>query len=506
MAEATDDEEVGVEILAGGDPIGSLDLDEAALSEVVVGSTGVRHAFASLRHRDFALFWSAGLVSNSGSWMQNITVPYVLYQLTHSTTWLGLSAFASFFPALLMGPLAGTIADRYSRRAVLLITQTILMLIAFSLWWFWVSGRATPDIILVHLLASGVTSGINISSWQSFVPLLVPADDMLNAVRLNSMQFTGARAFGPALGGLVLARFGPATAFMVNAVTFLRVIGALAAVRPRVTAPIGRGRHVMEQFREGIRYVRGRRALALAVTTITVTALCGSAVVQLAPAIARVEFHVGKAAYGLLVAMFGTGAVIGALIQSVYGDRVRRSRMTIAGLLGFSLGVILLGAAPTYPLGLLCLLGMGTSYLLVSVSLNTAIQARVAESYRGRVLSIYLMGLMAGVPVGALIEGRVAQVVGLRAAVIGAGVMQIVFAVVASMSGAGFGSLDEDVAVEVTSHSGVRVTSHAEDPVAGRVLSMEVAPLDGGDRGVDVRPDGGSLSDLSASEESQRWS
>jgi MFS family permease len=237
-----------------------------------------------------------------------------------------------------------------------------------------------------------------------------------------------------------------------------------------------------------------------------VTALCGSAVVQLAPAIARVEFHVGKAAYGLLVAMFGTGAVIGALIQSVYGDRVRRSRMTIAGLLGFSLGVILLGAAPTYLLGLLCLLGMGTSYLLVSVSLNTAIQARVAESYRGRVLSIYLMGLMAGVPVGALIEGRVAQVVGLRAAVIGAGVMQIVFAVVASMSGAGFGSLDEDVAVEVTSHSGVRVTSHAADPVTGRVLSTEVAPLDGGQRGVDVRPDGGSLSDLSASEESQRWS
>ena len=103
------------------------------------------------------------------------------------------------------------------------------MLIAFSLWWFWVSGRATPDIILVHLFLAGFTSGINIASWQSFVPLLVPGDDMINAVRLNSMQFTGARAFGPAVGGLVLARFGPATAFMFNAVTFLLVIGALVA-------------------------------------------------------------------------------------------------------------------------------------------------------------------------------------------------------------------------------------------------------------------------------------
>ena len=109
------------------------------------------------------------------------------------------------------------------------------MLIAFSLWWFWVSGHATPTIILAApVLARVSPRGINIASWQSFVPLLVPADDMINAVRLNSMQFTGARAFGPAVGGLVLARFGPATAFMFNAVTFLLVIGALVAVRPRV--------------------------------------------------------------------------------------------------------------------------------------------------------------------------------------------------------------------------------------------------------------------------------
>jgi len=422
--------------------------DDGGGLDDAVAPTGIRLAFASLRHRDFALFWSAGLVSNTGSWMQNITVPYVLYELTHSTTWLGLSAFASFFPSLIMGPVAGTLADRYSRRAILIITQTLLMLIAFSLWWFWVSGRATPDIILVHLFLAGFTSGINIASWQSFVPLLVPGDDMINAVRLNSMQFTGARAFGPAVGGLVLARFGPATAFMFNAVTFLLVIGALVAVRPRVATPTGRGRRVLEQFREGLGYVRRRRTLALAVTTIAVTSLCGSAVVQLAPAIARVEFHVGKAAYGLLVAMFGSGAVIGALIQSFYGDRVRRSRMAFGGLLGFSVGVILLGSAPSYALGLTCLLLMGVCYLLLSVSLNTAIQVRVEESYRGRVLSIYLMGLMAGVPFGALIEGRAAQVVGLRAAVIGAGAVQLGFAVVAAVSRKGFAALDEDAGAE----------------------------------------------------------
>jgi MFS family permease len=436
------------ELLTSGDPLEPLGLDEAGLDEVAAGPGGFAQAFASLRHRDFALFWSAGLISNTGSWMQNITVPYVLYQLTHSTTWLGVSAFASFFPALVMGPLAGTVADRYSRRTVLLITQTVLMAVAFSLWWFWVSGNATPGVILAHLLVAGIIGGINIASWQAFVPQLVPDEDLLNAVRLNSMQFTGARAFGPAIGGLVLAQFGPSSAFMVNAVTFLLVIGALFAVRPRPAAPIGRGEPVLAQFRDGLRYVVARRALVLAVATITVTSLCGSAVVQLAPAIAHVEFHVGKAAYGLLVAMFGGGAVVGALVQSFVGDRARRSHMTAWGLVGFSVGVVLLGASPSYPLGLVCLLWMGMTYLAVSVSLNTAIQARVAESYRGRVLSIYLMGLMAGVPIGALIEGKVAQVTGLRAAVIGAGVVQVAFAVVAALVGGGFGALDEDAADE----------------------------------------------------------
>ena len=107
-------------------------------------------AFASLKHRDFALFWSAGLISNTGSWMQNITVPYVLYELTHSTTWLGVSAFASFFPSLIMGPLAGTLADRYSRRAILIITQTVLMLIAFSLWSFWAGMTGSGNLSMVN--------------------------------------------------------------------------------------------------------------------------------------------------------------------------------------------------------------------------------------------------------------------------------------------------------------------------------------------------------------------
>jgi MFS family permease len=402
----------------------------AAPTEPAEPDTGLRHAFAAFRYRDFTLFWSAALVSNTGNWMQSITVPYVLYRMTHSGTWLGIAAFANFFPALAVGPWAGSLADRFSRRTIVLITQTVQMIVAFSLWAVWVSGAATPWILLAHLLVYGAASGVNIASWQSFVPQLVPREALLGAVRLNSVQFTGARAFGPMLAGLVLAVFGPATSFMANALSFLLVIGALLMVHPYPAVVQPTSGSYLAHFREGIAYVRARIALSLPIVTITVVSLCGSAILQLGPAIAKDEFGVGKAAYGLLLGMFGAGAVVGALAMSVYGDRTARSRTAMAGLVIYTSGVLLLALAPGYAIGLAAMLVMGVAYLFVSVSLNTSIQVRVAETYRGRVLSIYLMGLLAGVPFGALIEGALADVIGLRATIAGAGALLLAYTLV----------------------------------------------------------------------------
>lgn len=261
--------------------------------------------FAALRSRDYALFWCAAVVSNSGTWMQMITVPYVIFQLTHSTTWVGFSAFAAFCPAVLVGPLAGSLADRFPRKQVVLVTQSVMMALAFVLWGLWVSGEATPGLIVTNLFLSGIASGINITAWQSFVPQLVPRDLMLNALRLNSMQFTAARAFGPAVAGLVLAEFGPSAAFLINAVTYVLVIAALMAVHPRTVDVPAETPPFLQHFRVGLAYVRERRALVLPVLTIAVLSFFGSSVIQLSAPIARRVFDVGKAEYGLLVAAFG---------------------------------------------------------------------------------------------------------------------------------------------------------------------------------------------------------
>ena len=134
---------------------------------------------AALKHRDFALFFSAALCSNTGTWMQTITVPYVLDQLTHSTVWVGVGAFATFFPATVVGPLAGALADRHDRRTILLISQVILMASALTLWGIWVTGVATPPLIVAVVVVGAIGAGITIAAWQAFVPQLVPPEAMV---------------------------------------------------------------------------------------------------------------------------------------------------------------------------------------------------------------------------------------------------------------------------------------------------------------------------------------
>jgi MFS family permease len=410
-----------------------------------VSNSGVRYAFRVLRHRDYAIFWSAALVSNSGTWMQAIAAPYVLYQLTHSTAWLGIGAFMAFFPALLVSPLAGSLADRYPRKTILLWTQTAMMLNAFALWGVWVGGVATPGIIVALLCLSGISSGLNISAWQSFVPQLVPDEELLPAVRLNSMQFVGARAFGPALAGIVLQTAGAGTAFLLNAVSYLLVLGALLLIHPRVVAVDDDAGGVLAHFKEAVTYVREREALLLAVLTITVVSLLGSSIQQLAPAFAEDVFHVGKSGYGFLIATFGVGAVIGSVLVAVWAERYPRSRVALLGLALFAAGELLFAAAPEYALGLGAMAVMGAAYVLIATALNTSIQARVDEVHRGRTLSIYLMGLLAGVPLGALVQGSLADLIGLRATVAVSAVLLIAVGLFASIRTDRYRPLDEGI-------------------------------------------------------------
>jgi len=373
-------------------------------------------ALDALRHREFAVFFGAALVSNTGGWFQSLAAPFLVYEITRSNTWLGIAGFTGLFPGLLLGPLAGILADRYPRRRILLVTQSVHASVALGLCSLAASGAATAPRIVALLLLGGIANAVQMASWQSYVPLLVPRESLADAVRLNSSQFTISRALGPALGGVVLASAGAAVAFGVNALSFGLVIAALALGRPRA-APVTGDASPLEQLRAGVGAVLGSGALRIAVLTAFAVSLLGQSVMQLAAGIAAEVYGVGEIGLGAMTSMFGTGAMLGALAIAFFPDAGTRSGMTQVGLLGYSGGLGLVAATRQLGFGLVGFLLMGISHVLVTISLNTSVQMQVSEELRGRVMALYLMGIFAGVPLGALGLGSLGDAFGLQAAV-----------------------------------------------------------------------------------------
>ena len=379
-------------------------------------------AVAAFRSRDFTLFWSGALVSNIGTWMQNVTVPYVIfYRLTHSALWLGLAAFAQLFPSLLIGPVAGALAERLDRRRVLIVSNAVQGLLALGLWAMWVAGGRSPILMVVLVAGGGLAFGATMPSWQAFLTDLVPREDLLNAITLNSAQFNGARALGPAVGGLVLGRFGPSWAFLFNALSFVAVIAVLTLIQSTAVARERVRRRVLRDFADGVAYVRRHGGILLAIGIVMAVFFLGNPVFQLAPVFAKRVYRVGPGLYGLLTAAYGIGAVVGAGVLGLVGRRWPRSRLVVAAVLLYAAGLIAFGLSRDYVVGWLFLAVTGAAFLGAVATTNTSVQLLVSDEVRGRVLAVYMMALTGSYPVGALLQGWLADRIGAPATVVAAG-------------------------------------------------------------------------------------
>ena len=371
----------------------------------------------ALRHRDFALFWTAAAISNGGSWMQLVAMPALLYDLTNSSTWLGVSSMASLIPAVFLTPHAGVLADRVSRRTILLVTQTVQMIMAFLLWTLYLTGDIRPGLIVALGLLGGIATGFQTAAWQSFVPLLVPPDELLDAVKLNSVQFTLARAVGPGLAGLVVSTLGTGAAILINASTYLLVIGALFVSNPRQTIDHTADRRVGAVLRDGIRYVWRNFPLRLAVILAFLTSMFGQSLQYVAPAISdRVFGRPSTDNAGLLVAL-GVGALVSSFFSVGLGDRMQRSTRVLGALLLFFASAVLVALTSNYYVGLVAYFVGGLAHLQSAVALNTLIQGTVPDRMRGRTMSFYVLGILAGIPLGAIFLGRLGDIVSMRTAV-----------------------------------------------------------------------------------------
>lgn len=382
----------------------------------------------AFRSRDFLWFWLGALVSNAGTWLQNITIPFVLYRITESELWVGLSTFSLFLPVMLFGPIGGNLADRHDRRRVLLATQTTLAVVGFVMWGVWASGNRSPGLLLALTAATGVVNGLNIPSWQSFVPGLVPRKHLTSAITLNSLQFNAARAIGPAVGGLVLATLGASWAFFLNAVSFGFVLAALLVVRARHETPkdgspaVG----IRRGFLDAISYIRVHRGIAVGISVAVIVGFFGNPVIQFTVVFAEEVFERGAIGVGILSASLGVGAVLAAPIAG--GGHWLRSQLTKWGLFAYGTAIVAFAVAPHIAVAAAMLVLAGGGFLVAISITNTAVQLIVSDKMRGRVMAVRVMSFTAAYPIGGLLQGWLAELFGPRPVVGVAGACLLVTA------------------------------------------------------------------------------
>ncbi|MXZ85391.1 MAG: MFS transporter [Acidimicrobiia bacterium] len=383
-----------------------------------------RRARQALSYRNYRLFISGALVSNSGVWVQMIALAFVIEDLTDSGTWVGLAAMMQTLPAVFLGMVGGALADRFPRRILLTFTNLAQALIAMGFAAMWASGIDRPAAYIALGVVNGCVNGIQLPAWQAFVSELVPRGALLNAVTLNSAQFNASRAVGPMIGGIVLAIGGPGWCFFTNSLTYVPAVLALVLIQVPRLAPSGGDRpNVLRDAAAAVRYAADNPGIRLSILIAGVIAFFGQPVIHLVVIFANDVFKVGETQYGILAAASGVGAMLNTPFVAGRGSRVPRSR-----LVGFGwpiYGIALLGFAlsPYYWLAVVALAALGASHIATAATLNTVIQLQVEEDLRAKVLALYLITLLAGLPLGAQLQGFLADLIGPRIAVGGAGVL-----------------------------------------------------------------------------------
>lgn len=371
-----------------------------------------RRTFAALRHRNYRLWFQGQLVSMIGTWMQMSAQGFLVFELTKSTAYLGYVGFAAGLPSLLLMLYGGVIADRVARRKLLLLTQSAMMLLAFTLAALTFTGLVQPWHIVLLALLLGTANAFDAPAAQAFVFELVEREDVSNAIALNATLMNMATVVGPTVAGLTYAAFGAAWCFMLNGVSFLGVITALLLMRLAPRALASRTRSALEQVREGLRYTFTQPLLVSLLAAPAVGIVFVATYATLLPAWS-VEVLGGNATTnGLLQSARGAGSLVAALMLAAVGHQGRGGRWLTIGMVAYPLLVLVFAGVRTLPLAIIALVGVGWGGIVLFTSANTLIQAQVPDAFRGRVMSIYTMLMFVGMPLGALWAGSVAQVIG----------------------------------------------------------------------------------------------
>jgi len=391
-------------------------LDLIARASVEPSTPASSGRLAALRHRDFRLFWSGQLVSLIGTWMQSVGQAWLVLELTDSPFQLGLVTMLQFIPILILSPIGGAMSDRFPKRRIILITQTTMMVQAFVLAALVWGGRVEFWHVAVLATIYGLGRAIDIPARQAYITDLVGRRDLPNAVALNSLCFNGARIVGPAVAGLLIARFGVAMAFFLNGLSFVAVLAALLATHtagdPHAAGQVG----IREGMWSALDYAVRTPPVAFTLSLLVVVSVLVLNFNVVVPLVAKNVLNEGAHGFGLLMSSLGAGAVVAGI-----GLTLLRSGRTPLWFLAASAATLSGGTATLALVGrfgtaAVLLVGLGCLQILFSTGCNTTLQLGTPDALRGRVMGLYALANAGMTPFGAFLIGVIAERFGVRAA------------------------------------------------------------------------------------------
>jgi MFS family permease len=383
----------------------------------------VGQTFRSLRVRNYRLYFFGQIVSVSGTWMQSVAQAWLVLQLTGSGVALGGTVALQFLPMLLAGAWGGVIADRFDKRTILIGTQSADAVLALTLAVLTATGAVQLWMVFVLAFLLGLVNLVDMPARQAFVTEMVGAENVANAVSLNSVVVNAGRIVGPAVAGILVATVGIAVCFFVNAASYLAVIGALLAMRRLELLPAPRIPRRRGQLREGLDYAWGDRELRRTLTMVAVVGLLAFNFSVFLPLMTQQVFGSGAATLGALYSLLGLGAVAGGLLVAARG-RTDGGLMAAAGIAS---GAALIAAAlmPTLTLELVAVVPLGLATIVFVASANSLLQLRSDPRMRGRVMALYGVLFLGTTPIGSPAVGWLAERAGVREAMVLAGAITL---------------------------------------------------------------------------------
>jgi MFS family permease len=360
--------------------------------------------------------------------MQATAQGFLIYEITQSTVFLGLVGFASGLPTWLFTLYGGVIADRIPRRKLLIITQSFMMVLAFVLAFLVFTDLVQPWHIILLAFLLGTANAFDAPARQAFVVEMVGRDVLTNAIALNSTIFNIGTVIGPAIGGLIYSWLGPAWCFIINGISFIAVITALAVMRlDPISKIIKKGKSTLHNLLVGVRYVLGNSNILTLEIVVAAVSIFGFGMMTLMPAWASSVLHGDVRTNGWLLSARGVGSLVGALMIAYLGSRNIRGKIWAVGTLLMPIGLIIFGTIRNLPVSLLMLVLVGWSFMSVLNTTNAMIQSWVPDELRGRVMSVHILIFMGSAPIGSLLAGTLAEKFGEPTTVlINAGVLLVI--------------------------------------------------------------------------------